>query len=186
MRTQFLRCEVVDIDERQYLAIEVAHCRGLGFGDDAGGLCLRNLPGDVECCDLAGLDAVDSDAFFNRLRDLCHDQRFVQQTERVVRLHGTVHGIAETIAHLGGIEHQVRDLAAEAIARRRIMQSARENAETQHTGDKCIGKISQEAVQLFLSLVEQTAACPLNDRQILGLAALIFVVLEHHRCEVHA
>src|SRR5205085_401735 len=41
-------------------------------------------------------------------------------------------------------------------------------------------------VQLLLGVVEEAAAGPLDDREVFLQAALVLVMLEHHRGEVHA
>ena len=41
-------------------------------------------------------------------------------------------------------------------------------------------------MQLLLGLVEQVAAGPVDDHEIFRLAALILVVFQHHRGQVHA
>ena len=62
-----MRCEVVDRDQLHDLAIVIAQHRGLGFGDDARGQRLRDLLGNVECRDFAGLRAFDADPLLDRL-----------------------------------------------------------------------------------------------------------------------
>ncbi len=41
-------------------------------------------------------------------------------------------------------------------------------------------------MQLLLRAIEQTAARPFDDGQIRVVPALILVVLQHHRGEIHA
>ena len=53
-----------------------------------------------------------------------------------------------------------------------------------HRGDPAVREVAQQAVELLLRLVEQRAARPLDERQVLGRLALVLIVLQHHRGEV--
>ena len=48
------------------------------------------------------------------------------------------------------------------------------------------GKLRRKPCSCSCALYSSAAAGPFDDRQILGLAALVFVMLEHHRGEIHA
>ena len=74
---------------------------------------------------------------------------------------------------------------AQPISGRRVLQSARENEKAHRTAEQPVREVAQERVQLLLCLVEQIATGPLDNRQILGAATLVFVMLEHHRSQIH-
>ena len=90
----------------------------------------------------------------------------------------------ETLARRRRVDHQLDDLLAELVGRRRIRAAARKDEEPQDSGDPAVREVAQQAVELLLRLVEQRAARPLDERQILRRLALVLVVLEHHRREV--
>ncbi len=49
-----------------------------------------------------------------------------------------------------------------------------------------VREVTQEAVKLLLRAIEQVAAGPFDERQVRVVPALILVVLQHHRREIHA
>ncbi len=71
---------------------------------------LRDLAGQIERRDLAGLHAFDADALFDGLGGLRHHQRFLQQSERIAGLERAIHEPAQPVAHFGGVQHRVGQL----------------------------------------------------------------------------
>src|SRR5689334_12833781 len=172
---ELVRIEIVDADEIHHLAVVVAQHRGFGLGDDSHGERLRDLPGHIECGDLAGLHAFDPDAFLDRFRRLGHDERLVQQPERIARLERAIDETAQPVAYLGRVQDGVRDRATEPVARRGIRAPAREDQHAHDAAEEAVREVAQEVVQLLLRLVHLVAARPFDDRQILDRPALVLV-----------
>ena len=186
MGAEFVGREVVDVDDLHDFAVVLGEPCGVGAGDDAECLRLGDHARHLERTDTARLDAVDPDALFEVLRPLRHLQHFLQQSERIVRGDLSVDRVAEPVAYFARRQHELGERAAEPIIRCRVLQTAREDEETHQGGERAVREVAQEAVQLVLRFGEQAAAGPLDDRQVFGTPALVVVVLEHHRGEVHA
>src|SRR5262249_24128875 len=67
LRTELVRREIIDVDDRHDLTIIVAQEPGLGLRDDAGGESLLDLTRQIEGGHPPGLHAFDTDALLERL-----------------------------------------------------------------------------------------------------------------------
>src|SRR6267142_1314138 len=120
--------EVVDADDVLDLGIVIAQQRSLAVTDDAERQRLRDLPRQVERGDPAGLDAVDSNALLERLRSAGEQQRLLKLTQRVMSSGGLINMGAQSIAGGARVHDKIADRVAQAIARRRVRESARKDA----------------------------------------------------------
>ena len=87
---------------------------------------------------------------------------------------------AQPFARRRGRHAQLRQLRAQPVARREISASAREDHGAHQPGQLAVRKIAQQAVQLFLRAIQQVAAGPFDDGQVVARRAIVVVVLEHH------
>ena len=174
------------MDELHDLAVVLAQRRRLGLGHDAGGERLLDASRRVERRHLAGLDALDADALLERLELHREEQRLLQQSQRVRGLERPVDVLGKPLARLGRVDHEACELVPEAIWGGGVHAAARKDEGAHREREQPVPEVAQEPVQLLLGVVEEAAAGPLDDREVFLQAALVLVMLEHHRGEVHA
>jgi len=113
-RGELVRLEVVDVDDLHDLTVVLAQLRRLRLGDEADRERLAHLAGQVERRDASGLDALDTDLLFERFGRDRELQRLLHEPEVIAGLQRAVDEVAEPLARLAGIHHELGDPRVQA------------------------------------------------------------------------
>src|SRR5262245_33034405 len=174
LAAQLIRIEIVDARHLEHAPVERAHGFGFGRRQYTFLLGLVDLARNIVGLDVAGAPRVE-DPPLERLDLLGNLHRLLQKPELIAGLDGRVDAGREALARRRRIDHELDDLLAQRIGRGRVRAAAREDEEAEQRGNPAVREVAQQAVELLLSLVEQRAARPLDERQILGRLTLVLI-----------